>query len=225
VAGATGRQHVIHLYERQFGFDPKAIGFPSILGCHAVVYVTAEGLYGFHNAGGSGKDHWKPRGEWLATFTKGTTKPAGKGLSLYGTCSRGTTNNRGYTMATKMQDWTSEMKAYAEALGFKGKLAGYDLDKNAWATTHSTYVEYRKDGDKITVHVSKWPKPPAEPSTGYDVETKLPTTTDEKKNWRTVDNAGKPADLTQVKHCYTKIKPKSGYELVDITSKLDLLTL
>ncbi|QDC09151.1 hypothetical protein FHY55_07805 [Oceanicola sp. D3] len=39
---------MIYLCEREIGFDDTEIGFPSVLGCRAVVAVTAGGLFGFH---------------------------------------------------------------------------------------------------------------------------------------------------------------------------------
>ncbi len=37
-----------YLGEREIGFDAVEIGFPSILGCRAIVVVTAGGLFGYH---------------------------------------------------------------------------------------------------------------------------------------------------------------------------------
>lgn len=37
-----------YLGEREIGFDAAEIGFPSILGCRAIVVVTAGGLFGYH---------------------------------------------------------------------------------------------------------------------------------------------------------------------------------
>lgn len=39
---------MIYLGEREIGFHATDIGFPSILGCRAVVLVTGSGLFGFH---------------------------------------------------------------------------------------------------------------------------------------------------------------------------------
>lgn len=39
---------MIHLCEREIGFDPAEIGFPSVMGCRAIVYVTTGGLFGYH---------------------------------------------------------------------------------------------------------------------------------------------------------------------------------
>jgi len=39
---------MIYLVEREIGFDAAEIGFPSVLGCRAIVTVTAGGLFGYH---------------------------------------------------------------------------------------------------------------------------------------------------------------------------------
>ncbi|HEX9887500.1 MAG TPA: hypothetical protein VGA70_13470 [Longimicrobiales bacterium] len=39
---------MVYLCEREIGFDGTAIGFPSVLGCRAIVVVTGGGLFGFH---------------------------------------------------------------------------------------------------------------------------------------------------------------------------------
>jgi hypothetical protein len=39
---------MIYLCEREIGFDAAEIGFPSVLGCRAIVVVTSGGLFGYH---------------------------------------------------------------------------------------------------------------------------------------------------------------------------------
>ncbi|MFC3550070.1 hypothetical protein ACFOLC_03485 [Lysobacter cavernae] len=39
---------MIYLCEREIGFDTTEIGFPSVMGCRAIVLVTAGGLFGYH---------------------------------------------------------------------------------------------------------------------------------------------------------------------------------
>lgn len=39
---------MIYLCEREIGFDSTDIGFPSVLGCRAIVLVTGGGLFGYH---------------------------------------------------------------------------------------------------------------------------------------------------------------------------------
>ena len=155
---------MIHLLEKEFGFDAEAMGFPSISGCHAVVYHTEEGFFGFHNAGGSKTTDFEPRAKWLAEFAKDNFVKAGKGLHLYGVCSRGTANNRGYDMGAGLKCWKDEMKAYAKALGYKGPVSGYDLDKQRnWPKNPnseigvSAYVDFKKTNAGVTIGVKPWP--------------------------------------------------------------------
>ena len=42
---------MIYLCEHEIGFDAAEIGFPSVLGCRAIVLVTSGGLFGYHLAG------------------------------------------------------------------------------------------------------------------------------------------------------------------------------
>jgi hypothetical protein len=39
---------MIYLCEREIGSDAAEIGFPSVLGCRAIVLVTSGGLFGYH---------------------------------------------------------------------------------------------------------------------------------------------------------------------------------
>lgn len=39
---------MIYLCEREIGFDATEIGFPSVMGCRAIVLVTGGGLFGYH---------------------------------------------------------------------------------------------------------------------------------------------------------------------------------
>jgi hypothetical protein len=41
---------------------------PGIQGCHAIVMVTDRGMFGYHNAGGSGPAQWAGRAGGFATF-------------------------------------------------------------------------------------------------------------------------------------------------------------
>jgi outer membrane usher protein FimD/PapC len=141
-----------YLGEREVGFDPQTIGFPSIDGCHAIVLVTTAGLYGFHNFGGSGVSSFAERSQSFAAFVSTAFVKPGALVHLYGICSR---SKRGYANADKRQGWRDEMKSFAEALGYKGTISGYDLDKAGFGTD-SAYVEYRNASGAISIHCKKW---------------------------------------------------------------------
>jgi hypothetical protein len=44
---------VQYLGTNEIGFDPDVLGFPSVKTCQAIVYETATGLYGLHDALGN----------------------------------------------------------------------------------------------------------------------------------------------------------------------------
>ena len=69
---------MIHLCEREIGFDAVEIGFPSVFGCRAIVFVTSGGLFGYHLNG-------KLNAEKQASFVNFITQHAhrGAGRMLY----------------------------------------------------------------------------------------------------------------------------------------------
>lgn len=143
-----------YLMEHEAGFDPEAIGFPSIMGCHAIVFQTAVGLWGYHNAGGSGSDKFAPRSRLFQTFIENHFLAAGKGVCLYG-CTFVSNNKRGYS-GTAKDSWKAELKQFAKTLGYKGAVRGYDLAKSLNGQDDSAYVEFRKTGASCNVYVKKW---------------------------------------------------------------------
>jgi hypothetical protein len=143
---------VLHLAEREVGFATDKIGFPSIDGCHAVVLVTANGLYGFHNLGGSAQSAFAERSQSFEKFVSQHFISRGTMLHLYGTCFR---NKRCYAGADKLAGWKEEMQAYAAALGYRGTISGFDLEKMNYGA-RSAYVEYRKTNKECTVHCKPW---------------------------------------------------------------------
>ena len=143
------------LMEHEVGFADNELGFPSIQGCHAIVYQTAAGLYGYHNAGGSASDRWKPRAVRFAEFVRthaGGTIP--KGTRLYGISFVGN-NQRGYSPKPK-DNWKGELITFAAELNYTNKISGYDLDKGLPGGGKGAYVEYRKNGSKCDVHIREW---------------------------------------------------------------------
>lgn len=143
---------MLYLAEREVGFDPEEIGFPSIDGCHAVVLCTENGLYGFHNLGGSAATSFAERSQSFAAFVSQHFISRGTDQHLYGTCFR---NKRGYSGADKLAAWKDEMKAYAAALGYTGPVTGYNLDRNNYGAK-SAFVLYRKNGKACTIHCKPW---------------------------------------------------------------------
>ena len=147
------------------GFDPQELGFPSIQGCHAIVYQTMSGLYGYHNAGGSEDKRWMPRAKMFKEFIHDLNGMQSQGTRLYG-CSFIGNNQRGYfPLNMAAHKWTQELLAFAQELGYRGRISGYDLAKTIKGNSVSAYVEYQKNGTKCDVSIRQWqPSDPARPS-------------------------------------------------------------
>jgi hypothetical protein len=141
------------LLEHQVGFDTAMLGFPSIQGCHAIVFQTSAGIYGYHSFGGSAADKFQPRAQKFREFIEnlGNLTPATR---LYG-CSFVGNNQRGYA-GVPAATWRQELVAYASAFNYTGKISGYDLSKTLAGASDSAYVEYRINGTKCDVHIRKW---------------------------------------------------------------------
>jgi len=141
------------LLENEMSFSPNSMGFPSIQGCHAIVYQTGAGLYGFHNAGGSRDEDFATRAGLFRDFVNSVGGLGENGTRLYGVTFVAN-NQRGYSGDPK-ERWLMELTAFADALGYGGKISGYDLSKSFGADA-SAYVEYQVSGDKCNVSVRQW---------------------------------------------------------------------
>ena len=144
---------MIYLLEHEAGYDVDTIGFPSISGCHAIVYLTTNGLFGYHNAGGSASVAWATRADKFARFVREHFLGGGSGLALYGASFVGD-NRRGYSIGNAKAEWKSELRAFADAVGYSGRVRGYDLTRTGYGG--SAYVEYRATGTSCTIHVKPW---------------------------------------------------------------------
>jgi hypothetical protein len=133
---------VLYLSENEVGFDPTDLGFPSIGGCHAVVYVTANGLFGLHNFGGAERDVWPGRSAVFANFVKNHAGYRGAGKLLYGVCYATGGTSRGYGDTAPKKIWTEELAAFAKALDYRGEIYGYDLVNQSFPP--AAYVDFHK---------------------------------------------------------------------------------
>lgn len=140
---------VLCLNERELGFDANTIGFPSIDSCMAIVYVTPNGLFGYHNFGGSANGAWADRVNAFSQYFQHHFL-RGDGSRLYGVTY---VDRRGYSLPA-LASWTGELIAFAAGLGYNGKIRGYNLSGSGIAP--SAYVEFRKFGDKCEMWVKKW---------------------------------------------------------------------
>jgi hypothetical protein len=144
------------LLEHEAGFDTEGLGFPSINGCHAIGFLTQLGLFGFHNAGGSGKEKFDERAGLFSDYVKTLCRGAlPKGVHLYG-CSFVSDGRRGYTVGRTAEEWEAELLAFAKRLHFSGPISGFDLAKWSSDLTRSAYVEYRCLGKRCFIFAKVW---------------------------------------------------------------------
>ncbi|MEZ4465566.1 MAG: hypothetical protein R3F43_14095 [bacterium] len=135
----------VYLNERELGYDPTTLGFPSIDSCMAIVFVTNNGLFGLHNLGGSGSTEAGKAATFAGWYNQHFFRS--DITRLYGVTHVG---RRGYT-GTPRDGWIGELRAFAAAVGFNGAIRGVNLRSNI-----GEYVEFRKVGHKCQVMVKPW---------------------------------------------------------------------
>ncbi|WP_372619001.1 hypothetical protein [Falsiroseomonas sp.] len=151
-----------YVSEREYVFSPNVLGFPSIQGCHAVVYVTDGGLFGFHNAGGEMPDKYGPRAAAFAAFVAGHPSGGAPGRAIYCACyatprnsGSGNFSVRAYPQPRK-EAWTAEAAAFAAAVGFtNGPIYGFDFGQSDH-TGLSAYSEFARTGATCVIQVKPW---------------------------------------------------------------------
>jgi hypothetical protein len=143
-----------YLMEMEAGYDTDRLGFPSIQGCHAIVLLTRDGIFGFHNAGGSGTDRFDERARLFAAYVRRHAGRKVKGTHLYGSTFVGN-NQRGYS-GNPRETWQLELGKFAGALGFRGPIGGCDLAQSITAQGASAYVEYRRVGQACLIFAKQW---------------------------------------------------------------------
>ncbi len=143
--------------ERLAAFDQDKLGFPSISACHAIVYLTSRGLYGYHNLGGETPERWRDAPKKFGEFVDAKLASGEAGLGLYG-CAH-VTGQRGYP-GDKQTAWRTELKEFAARVGWRGDIWGYDLsgfdDQPGYDAKKSAYVECRKVGGKCLLYARQW---------------------------------------------------------------------
>lgn len=132
-------ENKIFLAENQYGFSTTALGFPSISACRAIVFQTAEGLFGFHQASGARSENFARFAKKFAGFVKRHPKGSSAGLNIY-IAAKQSAGGSYSTGAIGMQEHLSEIQAFATELGFKGTIRSYNLSSR-WAHT-GVYVEF-----------------------------------------------------------------------------------
>ena len=139
------------LGERHLGWDAQELSFPSISGCLALVYVTANGLYGFHNYGGADAPQWPGRSGAFKSYVTTHGRGGGNGAALYGVCYATGLGGRGYGITKPKEVWLSELASFAKAVDFKGPIFGYDLGQSGLVP--SVVVEFNRVGATCVVQV------------------------------------------------------------------------
>jgi hypothetical protein len=135
--------------EHEFGFSNDRLGFPSIKACRAIVYQTSNGLFGFHNYGGSAPNQWDGRAQEFASFVTGHPLGNTPGFNLYVTTFAAEGSGYG-----SLAEWKGEAKAFAKALKYKGTRSGFNLS-NTYKNV-SAYVEYRRVGSVCIIMADAW---------------------------------------------------------------------
>lgn len=136
--------------EHEVACDADTLGFPSISGCIAIVYVANGALFGYHCFGGFQQ---AARATGFANYINAHFLK-GPGTRLYGVTFASGSHSRGYGTNGWQDAWKTEVQLYAAALGYTGKIRGYDLANSGAAG--SAYVEFRRTVDKCEIWVKQW---------------------------------------------------------------------
>jgi hypothetical protein len=124
---------VIHLCEREIGFDNSEIGFPSIDGCRAIVLVTAGGLFGVHLNGKLTDAKQTAFVNFVAGHVQGTTAKR----ALYAASA-----SAGMTLGPDQ----AELRGLAVALAYGGPIYWATLPAGGSAYVHYTDVNHTTCG-------------------------------------------------------------------------------
>jgi hypothetical protein len=147
---------MLYLGNNHIGFDTQALGFPSVMGCQAVVYQTRQGIYGFHDMKGGGTaDVDAAKADAFRSFVQGHHMAhATDALQIYGVINQ--TQQYGKD-AAEVQKWRTMLLGIATALGFHGPVYGFRVDKHV-SKNDSLYIRYDVDGNKCIIRYKRWSK-------------------------------------------------------------------
>ncbi len=154
------------LGNNHIGFDAAELGFPSIAGCHAIVLVAANGLFGLHNMGGADPGQWDGRSTAFGAYVKGLGGSYGATM-LYGVCYATGGNSRGYGTAGAKAVWLNELQSFAKKVSYGGPIWGYDLADQL--VPPSVTVMFNRVGANCVIQVK--PYVPTEDKKGAVVDT------------------------------------------------------
>ncbi|MBV9782309.1 MAG: hypothetical protein JO264_00675 [Acidisphaera sp.] len=145
-----------YLGNNHVGFDPAALGFPSIKGCQAIVYQTQAGIFGFHDmkaSGGATADNAKAQA--FAAFVQSVAmNHATQALQIYGVINR---EEQYLDTAGGQTEWRDCLLGVATALNFNGHI--YQVRINSHVNKgDSLYVRFDVAGNQSTIRYKRWSK-------------------------------------------------------------------
>lgn len=129
---------LVNMHEMVWSKD--LIAFPGLGNCHGIVYATTGGMFGWHLAGVAMPDYYT---ELRKFITKNSHSIGVEPICILGACP----TNRG----TNKQ----ELKDFARAIGYKGKVEIYkwDIEAKGWT---STYVLVTRMSSEISVAIAEF---------------------------------------------------------------------
>lgn len=147
---------MIYVGNNHVGFDREALGFPSVLGCQAVVYQTRAGLFGFHDMkGGGGVDVDPAKAKAYAQWVQATSiNFQSQALCLWGVINQ--THQYGSDQQG-MAAWKTMLVGVAKAIKFKGPIRGVRLTRHL-DPTDSVYIRYDVVGTGCRIRFRRWRK-------------------------------------------------------------------
>jgi hypothetical protein len=150
-----------YLGNNHIGFDSNSLGFPSILGCQAIVYQTRQGLFGFHDmrTGSTPLLTYEQvvalKIQQFAAWVQNHSINHGtQALHLYGVINQAhqySDDTAGNT------NWRNMLQWVATALNFQGPIHGYRVTSHV-EKNDSIYVRYDVNGDECTIGFKRWTK-------------------------------------------------------------------
>ena len=148
---------MLQLNSNDYGYDGQTLGFPSVMGCQAIVLLTSQGLYGLHDLKAGTAAAAKIKADFWTNWVVTTMGQKGKVQmhKLYGVIN----NEHQYGATTEgNDDWDKTLRYISEQLGFDGDICKYRI------TTHidkggSLYIRFDDAHDgTCTIQYKRWSK-------------------------------------------------------------------
>ncbi|MCX9158075.1 hypothetical protein OPU71_18285 [Niveibacterium sp. 24ML] len=148
---------MLFLNSNDYGFDSQTLGFPSVMGCQALVLLTSHGLYGLHDLKAGTAEAARHKIEFFADWVKGALAAKGGGdkLRLYGVIN----HTQQYTNNTFGNgEWDAMLLHLAGALEFDGPISKYRVSKHI-DRDGSIYIRFDNAHDgNCVIRYKRWSK-------------------------------------------------------------------